>query len=190
MNLLVLDRTLLTPNSVNAFSMWRLATLVQHRATTSPTFDPTWYSPISVVLGALEVNISSICASVPIFWPRLKARLGDIFVTREVIITLNRRSHRASSEDDTIELQSTASEHHDNSWKRCTSRTSESSETRLAEPHPVEKREHHYRDEFILGQVDPLRGRPAYTVESEISSNTLARQKSKKSLRKKMSAPN
>jgi hypothetical protein len=31
----------------------------------------------------LEINVASICASVPIFWPVLRPYLGAIFVTRE-----------------------------------------------------------------------------------------------------------
>ncbi|KAI0101073.1 hypothetical protein F4814DRAFT_104556 [Daldinia grandis] len=167
---------------VNGLTMWRLATLVEHRATTSPTFDPTWYSPISIVLGALEVNVASICASVPIFWPSLKARIDEIFVTREVTITLHRRSNGFSSDvADNIELQRTASEDRENKWNRCPSRAgSESSQRRLAEVAPVEKRTRHYMDEFILNQVDPLRKKGSFVVESEIISDSLRRQKSKR----------
>ncbi|KAI1800229.1 hypothetical protein F4811DRAFT_540126 [Daldinia bambusicola] len=167
---------------VNGLTMWRLATLVEHRATTSPTFDPTWYSPISIVLGVVEVNVASICASVPIFWPSLKARLDEIFVTREVTITLNRRSSRFSSDvGNAIQLQRTASEDRENTWNRCPSRAgSESSQSRLAELAPVEKRKQHYMDDFIMNQVDPLRKKSGFVVESEIMSDNLNRQKSKR----------
>lgn len=169
---------------MNAFTIWRLATIVEHRATTSPTFDPTWYSPISIVLGALEVNVASIAASVPIFWPRLKARLDEIFVTREVTITTrNRRSNRFSEEVGArIELHRTASEDAGNRWNRCPSRAgSESSQSRLAEPKAAEKKSNHYKDDYILDQVDPLRKKAgAFIVESEIVSEGLRRQKSKR----------
>ncbi|KAK6956054.1 hypothetical protein Daesc_001324 [Daldinia eschscholtzii] len=167
---------------VNGLTMWRLATLVEHRATTSPTFDPTWYSPISIVLGAVEVNVASICASVPIFWPSLKARLDEIFVTREVTITLNRRSNRFSSDiGDAIQLHHTASEEGGNRWNRCPSRAgSESSQSRLAGLAPVEKKRQHYMDDFILNQVDPLRKKSGFVVESEIISDNLGRQKSRR----------
>ncbi|KAI0130512.1 hypothetical protein BJ170DRAFT_317134 [Xylariales sp. AK1849] len=69
---------------VVSVSIWRLATLVEHQATTYPTFDPTWYSPISSILSAVEVDIASICASVPVFWPVLTNSLGEIFVTKEI----------------------------------------------------------------------------------------------------------
>ncbi|OTA99600.1 hypothetical protein M426DRAFT_324995 [Hypoxylon sp. CI-4A] len=166
---------------VNALTIWRLATIVEHRATTSPTFDPTWYAPASIILGTLEVNIASICASVPIFWPPLKARLDEIFVTREVTITTNRRSNRFSTEPgNTMELQRPTSEDCENRWNRCPSRAgSESSQSRLAELAPVEKRRQHYMDDFILDQVDPLRKKGPFIVESEImSSGGVGRKKS------------
>ncbi|KAI0886434.1 uncharacterized protein GGS22DRAFT_199708 [Annulohypoxylon maeteangense] len=172
---------------VNGLSIWRLATIVEHRATTSPTFDPTWYGPISIMLGTLEAMTASICASFPIFWPSLKVRLDEIFVTREVTITLNRRSNRFSVDaGDTIELQRTASEDRDNKWKRCPSIAgSESSQSRLAELAPVEKRAQHYQDDFILDQIDPLRKKSAFAVESEIISEGLSRQKSRRPSRNK-----
>ncbi|KAI0894218.1 hypothetical protein F4806DRAFT_472470 [Annulohypoxylon nitens] len=172
---------------VNGLSIWRLATIVEHKATTSPTFDPTWYGPISIMLGTLEAMISSICASFPIFWPSLKVRLDEIFVTREVTITLNRRSNRFSVDaGDTIELQRKESENRDNKWKRCPSIAgSESSQSRLAELAPVEKRAQHYKDDFILDQIDPLRKKSAFAVESEIISESLSRQKSRRPSRGK-----
>ncbi|KAI1137657.1 hypothetical protein F5Y05DRAFT_414215 [Hypoxylon sp. FL0543] len=175
---------------VNSLTIWRLATLVEHRATTSPTFDPTWYGPISIMLGALEVNMASICGSVPIFWPSLKARIDKIFVTREITITLNRRSARFSGDGcEAIELQHTAGENREtaNGW-RCASRAgSETSQSRLTELEPVhvDKRRQHYMDDFIMDQVDPLREKGAFIVESEIRSDGLRRQKSKRLSRKK-----
>ncbi|KAI1212119.1 uncharacterized protein F4807DRAFT_417604 [Annulohypoxylon truncatum] len=172
---------------VNGLSIWRLVTIVEHRATTSPTFDPTWYGAISIMLGTLEATIASICASFPIFWPSLKVRLDEIFVTREVTITLNRRSNGFSVDaGDAIELQRTASEDRDNKWKRCPSMEgSETSQSRLAELAPVEKRAQHYKDDFILDQIDPLRKNSAFAVESEIISEGLSRQKSRRPSRGK-----
>ncbi|KAI1765667.1 hypothetical protein GGR53DRAFT_465140 [Hypoxylon sp. FL1150] len=168
--------------TVNAFTIWRLTTLIEHRATTSPTFDPTWYGPLSLILGALEVNVASICASVPIFWPSLKARIDQIFVTREITITTrNRRSNFPEDVGDRIELRRTASEDVGNTWKRCPSRAgSESSQSRLAEPVPVGKKQNHYMDDYILDQVDPLRKKGAFLVESAIVSEGLRMQKSKR----------
>lgn len=97
-------------------------------------------------------------------------------------ITLNRRSNRFSVDaGDTIELQRKESENRDNKWKRCPSIAgSESSQSRLAELAPVEKRAQHYKDDFILDQIDPLRKKSAFAVESEIISESLSRQKSRR----------
>lgn len=45
----------------------------------------------------LEINVASICASVPIFWPVLRPYLGAIFVTREFSVTTERREASVSS---------------------------------------------------------------------------------------------
>lgn len=71
----------------NGLCIWRLAETVLNRAGTSPTFDPPWNAPVIMVLAMLEVNLSSICASVPVFWPVLTAQIGRVFVTREVSVT-------------------------------------------------------------------------------------------------------
>ncbi|KAK6222013.1 hypothetical protein LQW54_001236 [Pestalotiopsis sp. IQ-011] len=76
---------------VVCISTWRLATLIDHQATTSPTFDPSWYSPISVILSIAEVNVATICASVPVFWPVLTSSLEEIFVTKEIQIVSETR---------------------------------------------------------------------------------------------------
>lgn len=67
-------------------SIWRLVTIVEHKSATQPTYDPSWYSPITIMLGAIEVDIASICASVPVFWPILRERVNGIFVTQEIQI--------------------------------------------------------------------------------------------------------
>ncbi len=68
------------------FAVWRLATVIQHKAAMWPVKDPTWYGPISILLAVLEVDCASICASVPVFWPVLSRQLGKIFVTKEIEI--------------------------------------------------------------------------------------------------------
>ncbi|KAK3361802.1 hypothetical protein B0T24DRAFT_96075 [Lasiosphaeria ovina] len=92
---------------VNIFSIWRFATMIQHKSTTWPTFDPTWYGPISIVMAGLEVSSACICASVPIFWGPMAVSMsklmGQIFVTNEIHITTARASgsqegfHKSSS---------------------------------------------------------------------------------------------
>ncbi len=84
-------------------SIWRLITVVDHRAATFPEKDPTWYAPISILLAALEIDIASICASVPIFWPVLERHFGRIFITQEVVVTREDR-WPATYTDDRSEL--------------------------------------------------------------------------------------
>ncbi|KAK2614736.1 hypothetical protein N8I77_001541 [Diaporthe amygdali] len=93
------------------FSIWRLASIVETRAATSPTFDPTWYGPTPIVLAALEVDVATICAALPVFWPVLsQIDMSQILVTHEVKVTLeHRRLSTGGTEndpdDDGIELQ-------------------------------------------------------------------------------------
>ena len=75
------------PCSVVVLSTYRLVTIIEHKSGTYPVLDPSWYAPISIILGAVEVDIASMCASVPVFWPLLRAQLGGIFVTKEIEIT-------------------------------------------------------------------------------------------------------
>lgn len=73
-------------------SVWRLQAIVENRATTSPTFDPTWYGPTPIMLSSLEIYLSAICASLPVFWPVIKKTLGPyIMVTHEVQIVRESR---------------------------------------------------------------------------------------------------
>lgn len=44
----------------------------------------------------LEINVASICASVPIFWPIFRPYLGAIFVTREYSVTREERKSMSS----------------------------------------------------------------------------------------------
>jgi len=44
-----------------------------------------------MVLSALEVDIASICASIPVFWPVIRDQVLTIFVTREVKVTSTSR---------------------------------------------------------------------------------------------------
>ncbi|KAI0429127.1 hypothetical protein F5Y09DRAFT_311112 [Xylaria sp. FL1042] len=82
--------------SINLVSIWRLYTIIKTRAGTYPVPDPTFYAPQSIVLAALEVDLASIAASIPVFWPLLTHSWGKIFVTQEVHVT---RHHRRLSGD-------------------------------------------------------------------------------------------
>ncbi|KXJ90456.1 hypothetical protein Micbo1qcDRAFT_70681 [Microdochium bolleyi] len=95
---------------VISVSIWRFADMVSHKATTWPTFDPTWYGSSAICLGVIEVNLAIICASIPVFWPTLsKAFMGSIFVTQEVKVTRHMRYSTDLERDDEIELQLTKS---------------------------------------------------------------------------------
>jgi hypothetical protein len=51
-----------------------------------PYPDPTWFTPIYVVLSCIEVQLAIICASIPIFWPIIEQSLKAIFVSYDVEI--------------------------------------------------------------------------------------------------------
>jgi len=67
-------------------SIWRLQSIVEHRAATWPVMDPTWYACAAIVLAVVEVDMASMCASIPVFWPILQDSWGKIFVTQEIEI--------------------------------------------------------------------------------------------------------
>lgn len=87
----------LTRNRVITLSSWRIYETIYYKSGWYPTHDPTWYGPRSILLMVLEVNVASICASVPIFWPVLSPFLGAIFVTREIDIKTESRDTDAMS---------------------------------------------------------------------------------------------
>lgn len=65
-------------------SIIRFVSLVEHKATTYPTFDPTWYGATAIVLSILEVDIATIMASLPVFWPYLRRNIDRIMITHEI----------------------------------------------------------------------------------------------------------
>ncbi|KAI1381533.1 hypothetical protein F4677DRAFT_460629 [Hypoxylon crocopeplum] len=150
---------------VNFISFWRLQTIVENKAGTYPVLDPTWYGPKSIILAALEVDLASICASIPTFWPILTQRLlGSIFVTQEVHIT---HQHRRLSSDieDRYELQPAYSQH-----SRAGSEASISASlVRVSSKMVYDK---HYHDGFVLNSVIPLGMHNKETcVESQVMSD-------------------
>lgn len=83
-------------------SIWRLQSIVESRAATLPTFDPTWYGPTPIVLSSMEVCLATICASLPVFWPVLKKTLGPyIMVTHEIKVTRQSRQDYEYGDGDT-----------------------------------------------------------------------------------------
>lgn len=72
-------------------SVVRFASIVAHKASTWPTFDPSWYAATPIVLSILEVDIATTMASLPVFWPYLRLRgrggvLDRIWVTHEIAV--------------------------------------------------------------------------------------------------------
>ncbi|KAL1851643.1 hypothetical protein Daus18300_012516, partial [Diaporthe australafricana] len=65
-------------------SVIRFILIVHTRATTSPTFDPSWYGASTCILSILEVDLATVVASLPVFWPHLRRNIDKIMITREV----------------------------------------------------------------------------------------------------------
>ncbi|KZL69997.1 integral membrane protein, partial [Colletotrichum incanum] len=91
---------------VNVLGIFRLVGITQSRAGTYPTLDPSWYGCTPIVLAAVEINLATICASLPVFWPTLQKNIGQIFITKEVEITSEiRRFSTLQDEEATAELR-------------------------------------------------------------------------------------
>ncbi|KAK1991077.1 hypothetical protein LX36DRAFT_753808 [Colletotrichum falcatum] len=86
---------------VNVLGIFRVVGISRSRAGTSPTLDPSWYGCTPIVLAAVEVNLATICASLPVFWPTLQKSIGQIFITKEVEITSEVRRFSALGDTET-----------------------------------------------------------------------------------------
>ncbi|KAI0390073.1 hypothetical protein F5Y17DRAFT_462125 [Xylariaceae sp. FL0594] len=96
---------------INLVSIWRLYDIIATRAATYPVIDPTFYGPLAVVLACLEIDLASIVASVPVFWPYMVTQHWGkmIFVTQEVHVTRHHRRLSGSEENmDNFELHAAA----------------------------------------------------------------------------------
>ncbi|KAJ0307868.1 uncharacterized protein N0V96_006304 [Colletotrichum fioriniae] len=90
---------------VNVLGIFRLIGISHSRAGTYPTLDPSWYGCVPIVLAAVEINLATICASLPVFWPTLQSSIGQIFITKEIEITSEiRRLSSIRDEEATAEL--------------------------------------------------------------------------------------
>lgn len=72
-------------------SIVRFAYIVKSRATTSPTFDPSWYGARTIVLSVMEVDFSTMVGSLPVFWPHL-GKFSPVLVTQEFEVKITRQS--------------------------------------------------------------------------------------------------
>ena len=106
-------------------SIWRLYSIVQHQAALAPYPDFTWWTPTSIVLTCLEIDLAIISASMPIFWPVIEKSFEAIFISHEIQVVETRvENHglayelehtktahrRGSSTTSTRELTATGSE--------------------------------------------------------------------------------
>lgn len=73
------------------------------------TYDYTFWFPEVLLFSCLEVDFAIICASIPIFWPAMKAAWMQITVTQEVVITSEWRSHGLYADDLEVQLERTTS---------------------------------------------------------------------------------
>jgi hypothetical protein len=55
-----------------------------------PYPDPTWFTPIYVILSSIEIDLAIICASMPIFWPIIEQSFAAIFVSYAIEIVEQR----------------------------------------------------------------------------------------------------
>lgn len=99
--------------------MFRLIALVENRAATFPTFDPTWYGSSPIVLSALEAYLATLCASLPVFWPIVKDALASkrIVVTHEVVVKTESRTHDSFDYTNGREVGSPSSHVNQRPWE-------------------------------------------------------------------------
>lgn len=71
-------------------SIWRLRSIVEHDAGLSPYPDFTWWTPISIILSCLEIDLAITCASMPIFWPVFQKSFSAIFVSHQIEVVETR----------------------------------------------------------------------------------------------------
>ncbi|KAI1799723.1 hypothetical protein F4811DRAFT_75847 [Daldinia bambusicola] len=139
----------------NLLSIWRLSIIIASKAGTYPVLDPTWYTPTSIILAALEVDLASICASIPTFWPALRrwSLLNAIFITHEVHVTHQHRrlSSSCSSASSLPPLQLTFLRDEDDD----SDGGDGASFARMKAPKQKKQRDRHYRDDFMLHRVVP-----------------------------------
>lgn len=103
------------------------------------TRKPLGYGATPIVLAALEVDIATITAALPVFWPVLRNLSLNIQVTREVKVTMEHRrlSSGRTTDEDAIELQR--------------------ADSGLPKLHHKTSGKDYYQDKYIRQQVDPLR---------------------------------
>jgi hypothetical protein len=125
------------------------------------------------VLAAMEVDVASVCASVPVFWPLLRDHMLEIFVTKEIEITHEDRAdyyelgHKRSR--DTNVSGRVPSPDGSQVWVN----------SKAGEEVEIEKTKNtakHYRDEFVTNQVFPFHpGAEQSITRSEVKVGSAAK---------------
>jgi hypothetical protein len=141
-------------------SVWRLYTIVSNRAGTHPYVDFTWFSPISIILSCIEVDLAITCASMPIFWPILEKSLSHIFVTSEVRISTEHRHIEEAGRG--YELKGRTGSMKSDSGN---SRESLTREPTNVDPYA------HYKEQYAVAQGDPFAlDNLGPSIETEVAS--------------------
>ncbi|PSS03670.1 hypothetical protein BD289DRAFT_157831 [Coniella lustricola] len=78
----------------------RFIAVVVNKATTVPQFDPSWYGASAIVLSIVEINVATILAALPVFWPHLQERLNSIMITHEVEVNVSGVGFSEIKDDD------------------------------------------------------------------------------------------
>jgi hypothetical protein len=157
--------------SVVLTAVWRLYSIVANKAATYPYVDFTWWPPISIILSCLEIDLAIMCASMPVFWPIVETRLAHIFVTHEVRISEHRRL-----DENGYELEHTNSVKSGRSGRSGRSGSGQS-QVGLTEGKDVFRPLEHYKDQYVVQQVDPLAIKNMSTLANETAVETKPKQK-------------
>jgi hypothetical protein len=95
---------------VCAVSIGRLISLAINRAGTVPNLDMSYHTPVVYLFSVLEVNLTIITASVPIFWPMIATlATNKIWVVNEIEVrveTTSRESISTNTEGDSPDRRS------------------------------------------------------------------------------------
>ncbi len=155
---------------VNVFAAWRLVLLVATNSSALFTlFDSTFYAPDTVLLSLLDVNVASICASVPVFWPVLRQQVFRIVVTKEVEITRGKREQ--GDDDEEEEDDEEMAKQKPRTRSDAPAGDDGSGHSRPGSRGSKKNAAGHYDDTFIRDQVDPLRPGTSVGVETVVESS-------------------
>jgi hypothetical protein len=72
-------------------------------------YDFSYWLPEVLLFSCLEVDFAIICASMPIFWPTVKAAWNQITVTKEVIVISEPRVKDTHKDDLEMDIERTTS---------------------------------------------------------------------------------